>query len=91
MAAFMAIEPSLQLRDSQAGTKFAAGFAPARGRFSSREAMNAVGVAERRAKPTADFRLKRRSATRGQRLGNIVLCMVPPGIPLNQVNNAYDE
>jgi hypothetical protein len=27
--------------------------------------MNAVGVAERRAKPTGDFRLKRRSATRG--------------------------
>ncbi len=59
--------------------------------FSPREAMSAVGVAERRAKPTGDFRLKRRSATRGQRLGNIPLYMVPPGIPLNQVNNACDE
>ena len=61
----MAIEPSLQFRDNQAGIELAAGFAPARGRFSPREAMNAVGVAERRAKPTGDFRLKRRSATRG--------------------------
>ena len=58
----MAIEPSLQFRDNQAGIESAAGFAPARGRFSPREAMSAVGVAERRVEPNGNFRLKPCSA-----------------------------